>query len=649
MTERIGIYVCHCGSNIAGMVDVASVAEKAKTWPQVVITRDYKYMCSDPGQEYIKKDIEEYGLTRVVVAACSPRMHESTFRRALEKAGLNGYLLEMANIREHCAWVTTDKQLATRKALNLTRAAVKRVVYHQPIIEREVSVNPATLVVGAGIAGIQAALQVAEAGHRVYLVEKEAYIGGHMAQFDKTFPTLDCAACILTPKMVQVGDHPNITLLTSSEVTAVEGYVGNFKVTVREKPRYINPVECTGCGDCVAACVLKDTIPADFDLGLSKRGAAYIPFPQAVPLRAVIDDKHCLLLNRKKCSMECVKACQRRAINFAQKDKYHTLEVGTIILATGYELFDATKAPQYGFGRYDNVINGLQFERMTNASGPTQGKILLKNGQEPKRVAILHCIGSRDANYQRYCSRVCCMSSVKFAHMVKEHTNAEVYEFYIDMRTFGKQYEEFYNRVLEEGVNFIRGKGAEVTKVDGQLVVRAEDTLLGVFREIPVDMVILNTALVPRHDAEHVAQVFGISRSADGFFLESHIKLDPVTTTTDGIYLAGCCQSPKDIPDSVAQGSAAAAQSLSVIATGKVKISPITASVNKELCAGCRVCVGLCPFRSIQIDKTTGRASINEAVCKGCGTCAAACPSGAITVLHFNDEQILAQLEGVLA
>lgn len=649
MAEKIGVYVCHCGHNIAGMVDVEQVAKYAGTLEHVAVARDYKYMCSDPGQELIKKDIEELGLTRVVVAACSPRMHEPTFKGALERANLNGYLLEMANIREQCSWVTSNTQDATNKAKSLVHGAVRRVLYHQPIEERVVPVNKATLVVGGGIAGIQAALQIAEAGHKVYLVEREPSIGGQMAKFDKTFPTMDCAACILTPKMVAVSQNPYIELMTYAEVTHVDGYVGNFVVTVRQKPRYIIEDSCTGCGDCTTACILKGRIPDAFDEGLSFRSAAYIPFPQAIPLKAVIDADNCLFLKKGKCSKKCVSACSRGAIDFNQTETVRQIEVGSIILATGFELFDARKAPQYGYGIYDDVYTGIEFERLTNASGPTQGRIVTKKGEEPKSVAILHCIGSRDENYQKYCSRVCCMSSVKFAHLVKEKTDAEVFEFYIDMRTFGKQYEEFYSRVQEEGVNFIRGKGAEVAMVDGQLVVRAEDTLLGAYREIPVDMVVLNTALVPRHDAEKMAQIFGISRSQDGFFLESHIKLDPVTTSTDGVHIAGCCQSPKDIPDTVAQGSAAAAQSLAVIATGQVKISPVTASSNSEVCAGCRTCIGLCPFKAISFDEDRKVAEINQAVCKGCGTCAAGCPSNAIAVAHFNNQQLLAQIEGVLA
>jgi heterodisulfide reductase subunit A len=648
MTERVGVYVCHCGSNIAGVVDVYKVADKVKNLDNVVVAREYKYMCSEPGQNLIKEDIKDYGLTRVVVAACSPRMHEPTFRKALEQAGLNGYLLEMANIREHCSWVSPKKETATDKAYSLTRAAVKRVVHHQSIEQREMPVNKATLIVGGGIAGLQAALQIGEAGYPVYLVEKEPSVGGHMAQFDKTFPTMDCAACILTPKMVNAAHNPNIELLTYSEVIEVDGFVGSYKVKVKKKPRYVDEDACTGCGDCVDACLFKGRIPSEFEVGLGKRSAIYIPFPQAVPLKAVVDDNNCLMLTRGKCKQPCVKACQREAIDFTQKEEIIELEVGAIIIATGHEMFDPSDAPQWGYGIYDNVITGMQFERMTNASGPTQGNIVLKDGSTPKSVAILHCIGSRDENYYKHCSRVCCMSSVKFSHMAKEKLkDAEVYDLYMDMRTFGKQYEEFYNRVQEEGVNFIRGKGAEVTQINGQLTVRVEDTLLGVYREIPVDLVILNTALIPRKDSDKVSQIFNISKAESGFFLESHIKLDPVKTTTEGIYIAGTCQSPKDIPDTVAQGSAAAAEAMAAIATGKVKISPIIAMINEELCTGCKSCLEVCRYKTLWYNPDKKVVHVNEAVCKGCGTCAATCPSGAISVSHFTREQIFAQIEGV--
>lgn len=648
MPEKVGVYVCHCGSNIAGTVDVEKVAKMAGELENVAISRNYKYMCSEPGQNLIKDDIKEHGLTRVVVAACSPRMHEPTFRKALEQAGLNGFLLEMANIREHCSWVSTDYESATDKAYALTRAAAKRVIFHEPIVQREMPVNKTTVVVGGGIAGLQAALQIGEAGYPVYVIEKEPSIGGHMAQFDKTFPTMDCAACILTPKMVNAAHNPNINLLTNSEVIEVDGFVGNYKIKVKKKPRYVKEDECTGCGDCFDACVFKGRIPNEFEVGLGKRSAIYIPFPQAVPLKAIVDAEKCLMVTKGKCKAPCVTACQRKAIDFDQKEEIVEIEAGAIIIATGHDMFDPSVAPQWGYGIYDNVITGMQFERMTNASGPTQGRIVLKDGTEPKRVAVLHCIGSRDEKYNRHCSRVCCMSSVKFSHLAKEKLpNAEVYDFYMDMRTFGKQYEEFYNRVQDEGVTFVRGKGAEVTEIDGQLTVRVEDTLLGVYREVPVDLVILNTALIPRKDSERLSQIFNISRGESGFFLESHIKLDPVKTTTDGIYIAGTCQSPKDIPDTVAQGSAAAAEAMAAIATGKVKISPIIAMVNEDLCTGCKSCLSVCRYTTLNYDPEKKVISVNEALCKGCGTCAATCPSGAISVSHFTREQIFAQIEGV--
>jgi heterodisulfide reductase subunit A len=636
---RVGVYVCHCGSNIADKVDVEDVRDYAKDLPNVVLSRDYKYMCSDPGQDLLKKDIAEHNLDRIVVASCSPRMHEPTFRYALEDGGLNGYFLEMANIREHCSWVTEDEGEATEKSKALVSSAVNRVPYHEPLEEKEVDINPATLVVGGGISGIQAALKIADSGQEVYLVEKKPSIGGKMAKLDKTFPTLDCAACILTPKMVEVARKEEVHLLTNSQVTEVSGYIGNFDVTVTETPRYVDLDDCTSCGDCSEVCPI--TTEDEFEEGLVDRKAIYRSFPQAVPNSYLIDGDTCV-----KCG-KCVEVCEAKAIDLEMGPQEHQIEVGNIIMATGYEVFDPSGAAQWGYGLYDNVVTGLEFERLTNASGPTGGKVKLEDGSEPEAVAVLHCIGSRDENYKKYCSRVCCMSSVKFSHLAKEKTDAEVYEFYIDMRTFGKQYEEFYNRVQKEGINFIRGKGSEIIKRDDKLIVRAENTLIGEFVEIPVDMVVLNTALIPQASQTEVGQTFGIQTSNDGFFLESHIKLDPFRTATEGIYLAGCCQSPKDIPDSVAQGSGAAAEVLSVITKGKVSVSPISAHVNEEICSGCKVCIPLCPYSAISYDEELGACTVNEVLCEGCGTCVGGCPSGALRVRNFDNEQIFAQIEGV--
>ncbi len=649
---RIGVYICHCGTNIRGTVDVEKVRDYVKNLEGVVIARDYRYMCSDPGQELIKKDIKEHGLTGVVVAACSPRMHEGTFRRACEEAGLNPYLFEMANIREQCSWVHEDIDAATEKAKALVRAAVRKVLLDSPLHPREVSVNPSVLIIGGGIAGIQAALNIAEAGKKVYLVEKSPSIGGHMAQLDKTFPTLDCSACILTPKMTDVGAHPNIELMTWSEVEEVSGFVGNFKVKVRKKARFVDMEKCIGCGICMEKCPWKTK--SEFDEGLSERKAIYTPFPQAVPNVPVIDKEVCVYFKTGKCRA-CEKFCPTGAIKFDDEDEIVELDVGAIIVATGYNLMDPSRLPEYGYGVYDNVITSLQFERLVNAQGPTGGRILLKDGREPESIAILHCIGSRDENYNKYCSRVCCMYALKFSHLIREKVpGADIYEFYIDMRCVGKEFEEFYHRLLGEGVKFIRGKAVKVTdraisdEEKGKLIVIAEDTLINKVVRVPVDMVILCLAIEPREDAQDIARKLNIQRSRDGFFLEKHPKLEPVSTSTDGVFLAGCCQGPKDIPETVAQASAAASHALALIDKGKIILEPITAEVVEELCSGCQVCVNLCPFGAITFDPEKRKSSINEVLCKACGVCAAACPSGAIVSKHFTTEQVFAEIEGLL-
>jgi heterodisulfide reductase subunit A len=641
---KIGVYICHCGSNIAGTVDVERVAEMAGGLDSVAVARHYKFMCSEPGQALIKKDIEELGLNRVVVAACSPRMHESTFRRVCQAAGLNPYLFQMANIREHCSWVHKDG--ATEKAMATVNAAVRRVFHQQPLETREVPVTPAALVVGGGIAGIQAALKIADAGYKVYLVEREPSIGGHMIQLDKTFPTLDCSACILTPKMASAGSHPNIELMTYSEVVDVQGYIGNFKVTIKKKPRYVDEEKCSGCGVCMEKCPW--TTDSEFDMGLGKRKAIYTPFPQAVPNVPVIDTETCVYFQKGKCRA-CEKFCDRDAIDFEQTEQLLERDVGVIVLATGYDAFDPSPIYQYGYGRYENVLTGLQFERLCNAAGPTGGQISMNGSGPPESVAIIHCVGSRNQNYHEYCSRVCCMYSMKFAHLVREKTGARVYEFYTDLKSSGKGYEEFYNRVLEEGTVFVRSRPPEVHSDNGKLIVQCEDTLADCQRRIPVDMVILSTAIEPRADAEEVARLFNISRSPDGFFLEKHAKLEPVATASDGIFVVGCAQGPKDIPETVAQASAGAAEALALIDRASVEVEATTAVVNENLCSGCKTCVPLCPYHAITFNDAEGRAEISDVLCKGCGTCVAACPAGAITARHFTDEQIMAELEGLLA
>jgi heterodisulfide reductase subunit A len=656
--RRIGVYICHCGLNIAGTVDVEEVAEYAASLDSVAVSRHYRYMCSDPGQALIKEDIKNLGLNRIVVASCSPRMHELTFRHVCQDAGLNPYLYEQANIRELCSWVHGDKKIATEKAKDIVRAAVRRVCWNEPLEVKEAPVNPNVLVVGGGIAGIQASLDIANGEHKVYLVEREPSIGGHMIQLDRTFPTLDCSECILTPKMADVGRHPFIELLAYSEVEEVSGSIGNFKVRVRKKARHIDESKCIGCGVCEEKCPWK--VDSEFEMGLAKRKAIYISFAQAIPNLATVDADHCAYIQSggKKCGA-CIKFCEAGAITpetlLNQTDQIVEFEVGSIIVATGYDVFDPSVMPRYGYGKYDNVITGLEFERITCAAGPTMGKIMLKDGREPESVAIIHCVGSRDQNYHEYCSRVCCMYGLKYAHLIKEFTDAEVYEMYIDMRCFGEGYEEFYKRVSKEGVTFIRGKVAKVTdraiteEEKGKLIVLCADTVLGSLMRVPVDMVILCTALESRSDAEQVAKIFTLNRRADGFFLERHVKLDPVATPTDGIFIAGCCESPKDIPDTVAQASAAAAKVLSLVSRGRIRLESAVAQVDETRCLGCGRCEEICDFHAPQVIHTDGRwvSTINETLCKGCGACAVACPTGAMSIRHFTHEQILSMVEAL--
>jgi heterodisulfide reductase subunit A len=653
---KIGVYICHCGTNISSMVDV----EKVRDWASqrmgnegVVISRDYKFMCSSLGQELIEKDIQELGLERVVVAACSPHLHEKTFRNASERAGLNPYLTEMVSIREQVSWVHTDKIVATEKAKSLIAGTIERVIYNEALEKLRVPINPNTLVVGGGIAGIQAALEVANAGFHVYLVEREPSIGGHMAQFDKTFPTLDCSACILTPRMVEAGTNPNITLLTWSDVVNVSGFVGNFHIAIRKKARYVKEDLCTGCGICWEKCP-KKVIDDVYEAGLGYRKTIYTPFAQAVPKYPVIDRPNCTFFQKGTCKV-CEKFCPTNAIDFEQKDEIINIDVGNVILATGYDLFDAGRVSNYGYGKFPNVFTSMEFERMCNASGPTGGEITLRDGKtKPQTVGIIHCVGSRDKNFNNYCSTICCMQSLKFAHLVKERTGADVYEFYIDMRTAAKSYDEFYQRVLDEGTLFVRGKVAEISEAarssheKGKLIVQVEDTLIGKQRRIPVDMVLLSIGMEPRSDAKETGKLFGISCSSDGWFMERHPKLDPISTMTEGIYIVGCATGPKDIPASVSQGAAAAARVLDKILQKEVELEPIRASVNEAKCSGCRICNNLCPFSAISFIEDLAITRINPALCQGCGTCVAACPAGAISGTGFSNEQIFAQIDGLL-
>ena len=648
---RIGVYICHCGVNISSIIDVEKLTKEIEK-PPVMVARNYMYMCSDPGQELIKKDIKEFNLDRIVVAACSPRMHEPTFRKACESAGVNAYCFDMANIREQCSWVHDDSDAATDKALNLIRGSVARVSLQEPLTVREVPVTQAALVIGGGIAGIQAALDIADAGFQVYLVEKLPSIGGHMAQLDKTFPTLDCSACILTPKMVDAGNHPNITLLTYSEVKEVKGFIGNFHVTIQKKARFVDLEKCTGCGLCSENCRMKDRVSSEFNEGMGKRSAVYVPFPQAVPLKYTIDSESCVFITRGKCGEEppCQAVCPSDAIDFTMKDEDVEVEVGTIIVATGFEPFDARRKPELAYENYSNVITGMEFERLVSASGPTKGNILIDE-KEPKNVVFIQCVGSRDKNLgNEWCSRVCCMYATKQAHLVKEKIpEANVTVLYMDLRAFGKGYEEFYDRVRSEGVMFRRAIGSEIYRKEEHLVVRTEDTLLGETVEIDADLIVLSVGLEPGEGTKSISKLLKLSSSADGFLMEAHLKLRPVDTTTDGIYLAGCCQAPKDIPDTVAQAKAAAASAMIPIVQGKVISEPVVSQVDEDLCSGCRECESVCEYGAISYNARKNVVKVNPTLCKGCGSCAVACKANAIIVQHFTGQQVLAQLDALLS
>jgi heterodisulfide reductase subunit A len=647
--EKIGVYVCHCGSNIADTIDIDQVTSFAERLDGVSVVRESGFLCGQSGQQMICNDIDANDLTRVVVAACSPLLHESTFREAIQDHGLNAFNLQMANIREQVSWVTRDHQEATRKATALVAAAVSRVSHHQALHVDQYPVSQTVLVVGAGVAGIEAALRLADADKKVILVEREPYIGGHVSMLDRTFPTMDCSACILVPKVARAAHHKSITLRTFSEVEEVGGHVGNFKVRIRRKPRYIDEELCTGCGVCVDKCPI-DYIPSEFEQGLDTRSAVYFPFAQAVPDLPLIDPTHC----GHHCSSEtptCEAVCPTDAVVFDQQNRYEEIEVGAIIVTTGFQLFDPVQAPEYGYGRWPNILTSLQFERLCHPSGPTGGKIVMDDGREPKSIAFLHCVGSRSARYNRHCSRICCMTSLKFAMEAKRKTDADVFSFYIDIRAAGKNCEEFFEQTQKTGVVFVHGKGTEVIFRGGHLLIKAEDASIGRRIIVPVDLVVLAVGIEPQEDSTEVAKRFGIGCNERGFFTEKHVKLAPVETTVQGIFVAGACQGPRDIPDSVAQGAAAAASVLGLIEKGVVEIEPTVARVDQEHCSGCLLCTSSCPYQAIDTVEVKGRqvAEITKILCKSCGGCVAVCPSLAIDQLGFSRIQLEAELRGLLS
>ncbi len=646
---RIGVFVCQCGTNIAGTVDTEEVAKRTLMLPDVVYATSYMYTCSEPGQKEIQQAISEHNLQGVVVAACSPRMHEPTFRRAVERAGLNRYMFEMANIREHVSWIGLDREANTQKACDLVEMAVAKLRYNQPLFSSKVPIHKKVLVIGGGVAGIQAALDCAEGGLDVLLVEKKTSIGGKMAQLDKTFPTVDCSSCILGPKMVDVSQKENITLLANSEVENISGYVGNFKVDVRKKATYVDWSACTGCGACIEKCPSRK-VPDTFNEELGKARAINIPFPQAIPKKAAIRREYCLHFTKGKCGI-CKKICPVEAVNYEMEDEIITEDVGAIIVATGYDLFDHSVYGEYGGGRYPDVISGLQYERILSASGPYGGHIKRpSDGKEPRDIVFIACVGSRDASVDRpYCSGVCCMYIAKQAILTKDHVpESNSYVFYMDIRSPGKNYDEFVRRAQEEyGVQYIRGRVGKIYPRGDRMVVQGADTLLGVQVEVEADLVVLATGVESASGSRELAEKLRISYDQYGFYMESHPKLRPVETNTAGVYLAGVCQGPKDIPASVAQGSAAAAKVQALFARDTIETNPQVALVNERACISCGKCIQVCPYQAIQWKELRGgdrKAEVLPSVCQGCGLCNATCPCKAIQLLHATDNQILAEV-----
>ena len=656
--SRIGVFICHCGTNIAATVDIARVVEAARDFPEVVYVEDNKYTCSDPGQQSIKNAIIEHNLDRIVIGACSPRMHELTFRKMLSSTELNPYMLEIANLREQCSWVHKDIDEATAKAIDLIKMAVAKVDRNVPLFTTQIPVHKRALVIGGGIAGMQAALDIADAGYQVTIVEREPSLGGKMVMLDKTFPTMDCSACICTPKMSDVGAHPNITIKTFAEVEAASGYVGNFEVTIREKAKYIDYDKCTGCGMCETKCPTK-TVDA-FNQDMNNRKAIYKMFPQAVPSKPVIDAEHCRKLIDGKCGV-CEKICPTGAINYADVDKVTTETYGAIILATGYELIDwGALYGEYGGGSYPDVITGLQFERLVNASGPTEGHIVRpSDGTEPKSVVIVKCVGSRDPSKGKaYCSRACCMYGAKHAHQYLDKIpDGKCYVFYMDVRTPGKGYDEFYMNTLEDGAVYLRGRVSKIYEENGKYVCWGVDTLSGEAVRVEADMVVLETAMVPSKGAAHVAGLFGVGRDKDEWITEAHPKLRPVETHTAGVFLAGACQGPKDIPDTVAQAGAAASKVTGLFSKDSLESNAMITSVDDVKCVGCGFCKDVCAYGAITMEERRMRlnsrnvlktvASVNPGLCQGCGACTVACRSGAIDLRGFTDEQITREVDAL--
>ena len=642
---RIGVYVCHCGKNIAAVVNPSAVVDFASSLENVAVAKENTYCCAETGQAEITKDIEEHNLNRVVVASCSPKLHEPTFRRTVSDAGLNPYLMEMVNIREHCSWVHMyDPDAATKKAIDLVNMGVAKARLLQPLFEREVPTTKSALVIGGGIAGLQSASDIANTGHQVYLVEKAPTLGGRVAQLSGVSSDSQPPACLLTPRMTEAIIHPNIEVLTNSEVKAVDGYIGNFKVVIKKHPGGVKE-NCTLCGECIPVCPVE--VKDEFNAGIGTRKAIYLPFEQATPSTYAVDMDNCT-----KCGL-CVDVCPVNVIDIEEKEEEIALEVGSIIIATGFEPFDPQNKQRYNYSRFKNIITSLQLERMLDTEGPTDGKLLRpSDGKEPNRIAFIQCVGSREEEGNQYCSRICCMSTIKQAKVLKSILpETEITIYYKDIRIPRKEFEEMYRGVREAGTLFVRGEIKEISETDeSNLLINAYSDAINDMTCQDVEIVILAVGLEPCRDTNLIKDIVKVPVSPDGFFMEAHPKLRPIDTVINGVYLAGACLSPKDIAESVAQASGAAAKVCGLLSKDKLRLDGIISKVDTDKCIGCGICIKECPFQAIVEEEIEGdkKARVIDAACMGCGVCAGACPTGAIEAFGFTTEQIYAQLDAAL-
>lgn len=640
---KIGLFICDCGKNISGVLDTKELAEHFKDYSDVYVLGN-QYLCSESGLNELTDELKEKKIDRVVVAACSFKLHGPLFRKTIEQAGINRYLVSFANIREQNSWVHPEEpEKATQKAIDQITMAIEQVKLLEPLEVQFSNITPSTLIIGGGIAGIKAAMAIADAGYKVYLVERDLTIGGHMALFDKTFPTLDCSICILGPLMSEINDHPNIELLTYSDVKKVEGYVGNFDVTIQKNPRFIIEEKCVGCFD-----ICRDVCPIDVKNTFYPRKAIDIPYPQAIPLFPNILEEYCI--GCKACQQACG---DRDAIDFDQEAKNIDIKVGTIIVATGFKTFDPSILGELSYQKYPDVITTMEMERLLNNDGPSKGRVVRpSNGEPPKKISFILCVGSRNEKiHHDYCSQVCCNVSIKQAVLLKqEYPDVKINIYYNDIRAIGKNCEEFYNRAREVfGIKFIKSNVSAIIKNDtsDQLLVRGEDVIENQIFENKSDLVVLAVGSEPAEDTDELSQILNISLDPYGFLLEKHLKVKPSETTVNGIYLAGMIQGPKDIPTSIAQAESAAAKTIALIAKGKVELDPHVVYFDPERCDLCRLCENICMYNALKIEDKS--LDIIQANCTGCGACAAMCPTNALFIPNFTKEQILAQIKPILA